>query len=473
MKTLHSADTNGISGRTRKHIVSRLDKAARTAEGLVELLADPGLNASRNDRLEAQAYAALIRGAALFENRSWQPCVASYSVARVIYSALSSATKGDVFKDLLSETIDPSIRYAAYQLKTPRTIPIPVIARKSFPQSDDWLVQQVNDLDPNILRQGEADSQKSAENAPRTLTWRSREVQIEDAAISLAWGRVEEAKARLTDQVSSLSDADGKDIAAAYDDVLTATQDAVDATKEAIDELRGEGAAQSDPRMQSLQITRTAVNFEMISWRIGRNRVLTGDRDGAVENYQTASRKKSKKEPSPDQRRKDETHSRKAAKLRELVALYEVILQSIESIKELPGVAADQTLAGQLDASAKYFDALKYVAADNNLRGTLSLISSLGLSPLLVPTMSSEMPSTRWLSSSTRTTRPRKPHKSSPRPPSRRPGRLVTCRSLPQTPSTWKTSSRASCSATALSFTSSTFSRRLSGQRRLTNSPSP
>lgn len=359
MKTSHSTDTNGIGGRTRKQIVSRLDKAARTAESLVELLADPQVNASRNDRLEAQAYAALIRGAALFENRSWGPSVGSYAVARVVYGALSSATKGDIFKDLLSETIDPSIRYAAYQLKTPRTIPIPVIARKAFPQDNAWLVQQVNDLDSNILRQGEADSKKSAENAPRTLSWRSREVQIEDAAISLAWGRVEEAKARLSEQISSLSDADGKDIAAAYDEVLTATQDAVDATKEAIDELRGEGAAQSDPRMQSLQITRTAVNYEMISWRIGRNRVLTGDRDGAVENYQTASRKKSKKEPTPAQRRKDETHSRKAAKLRELVALYEGILQSVESIKELPGVAADQTLAGQLDSAAQYFEALK------------------------------------------------------------------------------------------------------------------
>lgn len=359
MKTTHSADSNGIGGRTRKQIVSRLDKAARNAENLAELLADPQSNASRNDRLEAQAYAALIRGAAFFESSAWERCIGSYSVARIIYSAMATATKGDIFKDLLSETIDPYIRFAAYQLKTPRTIPIPVIARKAFPQENSWLVQQVNELDSNILKQGDADHKKGAENAPRTLTWRSREVQIEDAAISLAWGRVEQAKARLSEQISSLSDADGKDIAAAYDDVLTATQDTVDATKEAIDELRGEGTSQSDSRMQSLQITRTAVNYEMISWRIGRNRVLTGDRDGAVENYQTASRKKSKKEPTPAQKRKDETHSRKAAKLRELVALYEGILQSIESIKELPGVAADQTLAGQLSAAAQYFEALK------------------------------------------------------------------------------------------------------------------
>ncbi|KAH7375051.1 signal recognition particle 68 kDa protein [Plectosphaerella cucumerina] len=359
IKAHHSADSNGIGGRTRKHIVSRLDKAARNAEDLVEILSDAQSGASRNDQLEARGYAALIRGAAYFEKAAWEPSVRSYSVARILYSALASATKSEIFKDLLSETIDPSIRFAAYQLKTPRTIPIPAIARRAFPQDDEWLVQQVNELDSGVLRQGDADSKKSAENAPRTLNWRSREVQIEDAAISLAWGRVEAAKARLAEQVSSLSDADARDIATAYDDILAATQDTVDATKEAIDDLRGEGVSQSDPRMQSLQITRTAVGFEMISWRIGRNRVLTGDRDGAVENYQTASRKKSKKEPSPAQKIKDESHSRKAAKLRELVALYEGILQSVETIRELPGVAADEDLAEQLAATTQYFEALK------------------------------------------------------------------------------------------------------------------
>lgn len=364
IKSAHSSDTKGISSRTRKHIVSRLDKAARTAEALAELLAESEAGATRNDRLEANAYAALIRGAAHFEKQAWEPCVRHYSVARTVYSAIATATKGDIFKDLISETTDPSIRYAAYQLKTPRTVPIPAIARKAFPQSDEWLVQQVNELDPNVLKNGDAEAKRDfpgAENAPKTLTWRSREVKIEDAAISQAWGQVVDAKKRLADQLPSLADAEPRDVAAAYDDILAATQDAVDATKEAIDELRGEGVSPSDPRMQSLQITRTAVNYEMISWRIGRNRVLTGEHDGAIDNFQAASRRKSKKEPTPAQKRKEEAPSRKAAKLREMVALYEGVLQSVESVKELPGVAADESLATQLDGTAQYFEALKYV----------------------------------------------------------------------------------------------------------------
>ncbi|KAF4919458.1 Signal recognition particle subunit SRP68 [Colletotrichum viniferum] len=360
MKSSHTSDAKGVTGKTRSHIVSRLDKAAKAAENLVELLAQSGAGATENDKLESRAYAAQIRGAAMFENQHWEPSLKSYAVARAIYSAMATSTKGDVFKDLLSDTIDPSIRYAAYQLKTPRTIPIPAIARRAFPQSDSALVQQINNLDPNVLKQVDSEASKDntdAENAPRTLTWRSREVRIEDAAISLAWGRVEEAKAQLTQRWPSLADAEPREVAAAYDGVLEATQDAADATKEAIDDLRGEGVSQSDPRMQSLQITRTAVNYEMISWRIGRNRVLTGSDDGLVENY-SVSQKKSRKDPAV-KKREEETPSRKAAKLKELVALYEGTLQSLDAANELPGVANDEGLAGQLEAFAGYFRALK------------------------------------------------------------------------------------------------------------------
>lgn len=361
MRAAHTSDTKGINSRTRKHIVSRLDKAARLAESLAELLAEPESGATPNDRLESRAYASLLRGAALFEKQSWAPCVESYAIARIVYSALATATKSDMYKELLSETIDPSIRYASYQLKTPRTVPVATIARNAFPQSDTWMVQQVNELDARALGQGDAQSRQDTaeENAPKTLTWRSRQVKIEDAAISLAWGRVQEAKGGLAEQLSSLGNAKLKKLARAYNSILAATQDAVDATKNAIEELRAEGVSQSDPRMQSLQVTRTAVNYEMISWRVGRNRVLTGDHDGAVENYEKWSGWHPQKPLSAAQKRRVERPKHRGLKLRELVALYDGILQSVDSVKELPGVAADEPLTEWLHAVSSYFQALK------------------------------------------------------------------------------------------------------------------
>ncbi|KAI0017519.1 hypothetical protein F4780DRAFT_589806 [Xylariomycetidae sp. FL0641] len=364
-KAVHSTDTKNISGRTRSHIISRFDKAARLAELIVQLLADaPASGASdATDAtiLEVRAYAAMLRGTTDFEKQHWEPCLKSYAVARIIYTALSAHRKGDVFKDLLSETIDPSIRYAAYHSKIPRTTAIPTIARKAFPMSDTALVEKVNGVAPDLLKESTADTQKSqaiAPNAPQTITWRSREVNIEDAAIALALASTESATTRLAEKLASADVTLPKEMAAAYDEVLIASQDAADATKHAIDELKEEGVSQNDPRVQSLQITRTAVNYQMISWRIGRNRVLSGEHDGALLDSAPNTTRKSKKDTTS---RKPvlESTGKKIARLKEKVVLYDSTLQSLDSIKELPGVAADESLLEQLGATAKYFHALK------------------------------------------------------------------------------------------------------------------
>ncbi|KAF4126753.1 signal recognition particle subunit SRP68 [Geosmithia morbida] len=369
VKASHTSDQKGIVGRTRSHIISRLVKAAKTADELVETLSDAGEGTTTTtDLLEATAYASMIRGAASFEKQNWESCLRSYSTCRIIYAALAGTAKGDVFNDLLSETIDPSIRYAAYRLNTPRTVPISDIARKAFPQSDTALVDDINKVDPDILKSPDGQTSATVPSAegratPPTLIWRSREVKIEDAQIAQAWGSVLAAKIRLSEKLQGNASADNRfDVTAAYEEVLTSTQDAVDATKQAIDELRAEGVGQGDSRMQSLQITRTAVNYEMIIWRIGRNRVLTGTRDGAVEEYGSISRRRNKRvaaETEEEEREnKEPPPRRKLAKLKEKVALYNGNLQNLQSIKDLPGVAADEDLAAKLDATIKYFESL-------------------------------------------------------------------------------------------------------------------
>lgn len=378
MKAAHAADNKGITGSTRSHTVSRLHKAARTAEQLAAALSGPSSGAGQVDILEATAYAALLRGAEQLEKQSWEPCLRSYATARVVYSALSASTQKETFKDLLSETIDPSIRYAAYQLKTPRSLPIPTIARKAFPHDDEALVASVKSLDPEALSEEDGGDSKG-DTPPTTITFRSREVRIEDAAIATAWLALQAAKSTLAEKLSA-GNLSPKDMAAAYDDVLTASQDSVDATKQAIDELKAEGVAQGDPRMQSLAITRTAVSYEMISWRIGRNRVLTGGRDGSVVDSAPQANKARKKAPADDAApAKPEPTGRQLAKLKEKAVLYDGTLQSLESIKELPGVAADNELAARLDATSQYFTALKCLAIGRSHIIVGNLVNALAL----------------------------------------------------------------------------------------------
>ncbi|CAH0048801.1 unnamed protein product [Clonostachys solani] len=363
MKASHTNDQKGLVRSTRKHIVSRLRKAAQNADQLVEALSE---TESVSDLLEVKGYAAMMHGTINFEKKAWEPCLESFSTVRVIYSALGAKAQDDIYKDLISEIIDPSIRFAAYRLNIPRTVAIPAISKKKFPTSDEALVADINIINPSAL-EDDVETEKGVPEvggAPRTLTWRSREVTIEDSQISTAWGAVQSAKSLLAEKYEELDQSNPGEVAAAYDKILTATQDAVDATKTAIDELRGEGVSQGDPRMQSLQITRTAVNYEMISWRIGRNRVLTGPHDGATEEYNLSKhrRRTQLKDQSAADGSRELPSSGKLAKLKEKAALYDGTLQNLQTIRELPGVAADVGLATKLDVSVKYFQALTSLA---------------------------------------------------------------------------------------------------------------
>lgn len=383
MKTSHGEEAGGkgISGSTRSHIISRLSKAAKVARELAGNLSHRGASkASEQDVLEARAYAATLAGAEEFEKQSegqkhdeeksneqrWHPCLRSYSEARVIYAALYEKERKEVYRNILADTIDPTIRYAAYQAHLSRTIAIPTIAKRFFPKDDNELVSSVEQIDPYALKDkpipktGE-EKQATPLDIPNSVTWRGRKANIVDASIGQALAAVTAAEARLRAYLSSNSTALNRDKAAAYDEILTASQDAADATKRATDELEKERIDEGDPRMQDLRVTSLAVNHDLVSWRVGRNRILIGDDDGLTFTAQQQKKPKHPRKngtPYPD---KEEPRSRKLARLRERVVLYDATIQSITSIKDLRGAQRDATFIAELDGKTAYFRALKCV----------------------------------------------------------------------------------------------------------------
>lgn len=371
MKATRSADSGakGITGPTKKHIGSRIKKATIYAGQLVGLLKDQEVSKATTEAiLEARAYYVSLQGTLNFEKQNWEECLRHYSEARLIYITLaqSKTTKQeDIFQDLLNTTVDPSIRYAAYQLKLPRTTSIDTIVLNYVPRDNNGYVQEILTKNPEAL-DDPATAQKrtpsgNAENVPKTIQWRTRTVKLEDADTAQALAAVSSAEENLSSFLSANSDAAPLARASAYDEVLIPSQDAVDATKTAIDELSAEGVPQGDPRMQALQITRTAVNYALVGWRIGRNRILCGVQDGALLEPEIRQPKKPRKDGKtrPVQ---DESTGRKITRLKERVVMYDSTLQSLDSVKELPGVAADQKLVAELDAKRAYFAALRCLA---------------------------------------------------------------------------------------------------------------
>ena len=173
MKASHAEDNadKNITGSTRKHIISRLRKAVISAEDVVSLLSDRAASgATEQDLLEAKAYAYMLAGAEAFEKEAegiknsnaspdrWKSCLTNYSAARVIYNVLQKSTRQDLFKEVLSGTTDPSIRYAAYQHRIPRTVGVQAVSQKFFPKEDTELVKVVEKLDDNALQEEETTS---------------------------------------------------------------------------------------------------------------------------------------------------------------------------------------------------------------------------------------------------------------------------------------------------------------------------
>lgn len=168
IKSSHSEDNagKGITGQTRSHIISRLHKAAKIAATLVELLKDRSASHATNvDWLEAEAYRAYLAGSEHFEKQAegqrtkeeqaiegrWNTCLTEFAVARVTYATLLSSTNKDIFREFLANAIDPTIRYAAYQARLPRSVAVSDVALRYFPKDHSDLVQLLKGVDENAL----------------------------------------------------------------------------------------------------------------------------------------------------------------------------------------------------------------------------------------------------------------------------------------------------------------------------------
>lgn len=396
IKSSHAEDNaeQRITGSTRQHIISRLHKAVTHANKLAELLKDrQTTQASDNDYLEARAYAQCLAGAEEFERQSshrredpaaaWRQCLVRFSEAHIIYTALLLASKNDLFKEVIGGTVDPSIRYAAYQSRLPRTIAISTVAKEHFPRDEAEVLKLVVKLNPAAFGDDKVEvttSENGTSNTvaiPTSISWRGRTAPIADAAIGQALAATSIATSNLatafqigtshtdTNDVSKSVPTDSKTLAAAYDPVLTAAQDTVDAIRRSISDLAKEGVPESDTRMQDLRVSDLAANYALISWRIGRNRVLissSGTQDDGLEvdserNHPARKVKKTKIQHTV----KADSKGRRMTRLAERVVLYDATLQSIDSVKDLRGAARDSNFMTELDSKRAYFQALKCI----------------------------------------------------------------------------------------------------------------
>jgi len=305
-------DPTTATGSTRSHIVSRFHKAFKHASELVALLSASGSNATSTDLLEAIAYASSLKGFEALEKERWEAALQAFAVSRSIYSTLSADGKNDAFPELLTEIAEPSIRFSAYKLQLPRSMDIAAIARQYFPRDEEHsrVVAELEKLDPTVFAEPMEAESTGAAGTVTSVTWRGRTAPVEGADISVKLSNAQTAEAAYNSQ-------DHRGSTDAFDAVLLAWQDAVDATRKTIDERQAEGMSMSDQKMQILQLTWTVVNYSMICWRVGRNRVM-------ISNIMSGPKRSSKKQDAAPVK---EVSGKKIGHLKEEIALYDAILQ--------------------------------------------------------------------------------------------------------------------------------------------------
>lgn len=312
LKSLMSEDIASATGALRSQIVSRFHKAQKYAFELCALLESSESNASDSGLLEATAYAYGLRGLESFEKKQWASSLRAFAVSRTIYSALLASSKNEVYQEQLVGTVDPGIRYSAYQLQLPRSMDIGAISRQYFPREEAArAVEAIERLDPQALAE-QTDVEAVEAGSVRSVTWRGRTAPVEEADLSIALHEAQSAEA-------SYNSHGHRGSTDAFDAVLLAWQDAVDATRKAIDERHAEGMSTAEQKMQNLQLTWTVVNYAVICWRVGRNRVM-------ISNIVSGpKRPKNDDGHAPD--RAPEVPGKKLGHLKEEIALYDAILQ--------------------------------------------------------------------------------------------------------------------------------------------------
>ncbi|KXJ06382.1 Signal recognition particle subunit SRP68 [Exaiptasia diaphana] len=331
--------------RKRFHLIRRLRNAAGHADSLEKLC--QGSLCDARTKLEAQAYASYMKGSVSFELQKWKEALELFGRARTIYEKLAGAFSEEHRNMYLQrvEEITPNIRYCAYNLGEGGTdindlmqmrmsstggVQDPVLAAKI----DEVLAQ---------TREKEAESMTE-------VTWRGRSIPVKNEKVRAFILHAQQ----IARELDSAEDADSK--MSMYEELLMESKDALQAVK---DELKGDTSSgkprsqKSETQVAQLQSLQSYITYVKLSKTTDRNLLMVE----AMKKQLPASLQDSSEAVEPDP-------TKKLTKPEDLVRIYDIILQTLSDMGELPGVDDDIEMSKDISAQILHFKAYRcfYIA---------------------------------------------------------------------------------------------------------------
>ncbi|XP_055098111.1 signal recognition particle subunit SRP68 isoform X2 [Symphalangus syndactylus] len=287
--------------RKRFHLLSRLRKAVKHAEELERLCESNRVDAKT--KLEAQAYTAYLSGMLRFEHQEWKAAIEAFNKCKTIYEKLASAFTEEqaVLYNQRVEEISPNIRYCAYNI-------------------------------------GESRDQAKQAATMSEVEWRGRTVPVKidkvrifllglaDNEAAIVQAESEETKERL------------------FESMLSECRDAIQVVREELkpDQKQRDYILEGEPgKVSNLQYLHSYLTYIKLSTAIKRNENMAKGLQRALLQQQTED--DSKHSPRPQ----------------DLIRLYDIILQNLVELLQLPGLEEDKAFQKEIGLKTLVFKAYR------------------------------------------------------------------------------------------------------------------
>jgi len=359
--------------RKHYHLMKRLKKAASYANQLEDVCK----NYEKIDEktlLDVQAYAALMSGYKLFEEQDWQAALEKFAIARTIYEKLAAA--GDPQQEALCnstiDSIDPNIRYCAYNLKIKNTSSeddIAALVEMKLKSSANG----ANFLDDKIEALIQKKIQEKASQFT-SITWRNHNIEIKNAKIAesilkandaiedlekteIVDAKSEEEIKEFNDKVNDKLDRFGNVLEAYHDGQRQAEKELLE-DKLATDKVT---SSKSEEKTNNLKALFSYISYQRLMYTLKRNLLLIKQIE-----VNTAY-------PTSD--------NSKLCRPENVVKLYDTIQQVINEVLELPFVDTDVSLSALLSIKTWYYKACRCLSCaklyidDSKLPESLALLN--------------------------------------------------------------------------------------------------
>ncbi|XP_039183938.1 signal recognition particle subunit SRP68 [Crotalus tigris] len=317
--------------RKRFHLLSRLRKAVKYAEELEHLCESSRVDAKT--KLEAQAYTAYLTGMLRFEHQEWKAAMEAFNKCKTIYEKLASAFTEEqaILYNQRVEEISPNIRYCAYNIGDQSAISELMQMRLRTGGTEGLLAEKLESLITQT-RAKQAATMSEVEWRGRTVPVKIDKVRIfllglADTEAAITQAEEEETKEHL------------------FESLLSECRDAIQAVREELkpDQKQRDHSLEIDSgKVSNIQYLHSYLTYIKLSTAIKRN-----------ESMAKALQKALLRQQGPEE------DGKRVPRPQDLIRLYDIILQNLAELQQLPGLEEDKSYLKEIGIKTLVYKAYR------------------------------------------------------------------------------------------------------------------